>query len=128
MVLRSTVTYNFKERFHPSEGCHIIDWATRFSSVDSSQALGLEAPFIEVEILQSLKEADCNKAPGPDDFLFKFGQTFGDVLRGDFLGVFQGFYENVEFDYKFSKLFISIIPKVKASTSLNDFRHICLLG
>lgn len=49
MVLRSVVTYIFKERFRPSEGCHIVDWVTRFPSLDSSLALGLEVPFIEVE-------------------------------------------------------------------------------
>lgn len=63
--------------------------------------------------LAALKEADGNKAPGPNGFPFKFMQTFWDVIKRDLLGLFHSFHEYAEFDYHFSESFISHIPKVK---------------
>lgn len=96
--------------------------------MDSAQFASLESPFTEEEILHLFKETDGDKAPGPDGFSFKFVQSFGEVFKSDLIGLFEGFFENAEFDHWFSESFIALIPKVKDPSSLNELRPISLLG
>lgn len=53
---------------------------------------------------------------------------FWGIFKSDIIGLFQKFFSEVEFDHRFSKSFIPLIPKVKGSSSLNDFRPIFFLG
>lgn len=49
-------------------------------------------------------------------------------LKGEVLDLFNHFFESAEFEHKFFSSFMSLIPKVSCSLSLNDFRLISLLG
>lgn len=127
-ILNTVVTEALKERFNPSLCLHILEWETSFTSLDISQAMSLEIHFLEEEILKSLKEVDGHKVPGPNGFPFKFAQSFWEVFKGDLMGLFKKFFVDAEFDHRFSESFITLIPKVKSRSSLNEFRPISLHG
>lgn len=128
VTLKSAVTKVFKDCFQPSPCVHLMDWGTRFPTLSDGEATALEAPFFEEEIFQCLMKVYGSKSPGPDVFSFKFAQPFWGVFKGDLFGLFHYFYENVEFDHRFSESFISLIPKVRGPSPLNNFRLISLRG
>ena len=63
-----------------------------FACLDESERLSLEREFDEEEILALLKEAECDKAPGPNGFTIGFFQkcwsVVEDVMNGFFLWIF----------------------------------------
>lgn len=126
--LKETVIEVFKDRFWQSSRPQLLDWPASFPNLDSEQISELEVSFSEDEILQSLTDADGERTPGPDGFTFRFSQFFVGIFKGDQLGLFQKFYSDTDFDHRFSESFISLIPKAKRSSSLNDFRPISLFG
>lgn len=125
--LKVTVMEVFKDRFRQAPQPQLLDWIAPFPSLASDQTVNIELPFSEEEILQSLKDADGDRALGPNGFSFKFAQSFWNTFKGDLVGLFQTFYFDAEFDHRFSESFISLIPKVKGPSLLNDFHPISLL-
>lgn len=63
-----------------------------------------------------------------DGFSFKFAQSFWEVFKSDLIRLFEGFFEYAEFDHWFLESIITLIPKVKDPSPLNEFRPISLLG
>lgn len=76
---------------------------------------------MEDKILIALKELDVEKASGPDGFSFKFDQSFWPIFKDELMSLFQSFHFLGEFDLRIFESFISLLPKVKISMSLNDF-------
>lgn len=72
----------------------------------NDQISELESPFLEEKILSALKDSDSDKAPGPDDFPFRFAQSFRDIFKSDLFGLFQKFHSDANFDHRFSESFI----------------------
>ena len=67
----------------------------------------LEREFEKEEIIEALKEAEGDKAPGPDGFTIAFFQKCWSVLEGEAL---------------------CLIPKKTNAVSIKDFRLINLVG
>lgn len=57
----------------------------------------------------------------PDGFSFKFVKSFWSIFKDDLLALFDNFHRYGEFDPQISESFISLIPKVKNTSCLNDF-------
>lgn len=84
----------------------------------------LKTPFNEDEILFALRDADGDKAPSPNRFSFGFFKIYWHVFKSEVLTLFNSFHTTGEFDLRFSESFISLIPKVKSPSTLNNFRPI----
>lgn len=56
---------------------------SKFKKLSSDLAGALEAPFSEVEVWSTIKDCGGSKAPGPDDFTFKFFKEFWDTIKAD---------------------------------------------
>ena len=52
----------------------------------------LEREFEKEEIIEALKEAEGDKAPGPDGFTMPFFQKCWSVLEGDVMAFFKDFH------------------------------------
>ena len=63
-----------------------------FACLDKIERSMLEREFENEEIIEALKEAEGNKAPGPDGFTMAFFQKCWTVLEGDILAFFKDFH------------------------------------
>ena len=63
-----------------------------FACLDKIERSMLEREFEKEEIIEALKEAEGNKAPGPYGFTMAFFQKCWTVLEGDKLAFFKDFH------------------------------------
>lgn len=119
--LRVAVTDVFKRRFTSEVSLHIRSWEVEFPSLDRAAADAIEVSFSEEEIFNALKDANGEKAPDLDRFSFEFVRSFWHTLKGDLIPLFHSLHTTGEFDPRLSESFISLIPKVRSPSSLNDF-------
>jgi hypothetical protein len=68
------------------------------------------------------------KTPGPDGFSLAFFQDCWDVIKSDFMGVFQDFHTHNKFVKSLNATFIALILKKSVALDLKDFRPISLVS
>ena len=88
----------------------------------------LEREFEKEEIIEALKEAEGDKAPGPDGFTMAFFQKCWSVLEGDILAFFKDFHNQCVFEKSLNATFLCLIPKKTNAVNIKDFRPINLVG
>jgi len=70
----------------------------------------------------------ANKALGLDEFNMRFYQHFWQILRQDFIDIFQAFYnENLDLT-RFNRAYIVLVPKMVGSRCIGDFTLISLIN
>jgi hypothetical protein len=99
-----------------------------FEALSMDEAARLEAPFEEREVREVVNSLDRDKAPGPDGFSLAFFQDCWEVVKGDFMAVFEDFHSHGKFVKSINSTFISLIPKFHGAKEINDFRPISLVG
>ena len=62
-----------------------------FACLDKAERYSLEREFEKEEVLEALKEAEGDKAPGPDDFTMAFFQKCWECTRTRCYGFFRRF-------------------------------------
>ena len=88
----------------------------------------LIVPFTHIEINDVIKYMPAVRAPGPDSFTGHCLKTCGDMIKEDFYKICNQFHEgNLNLE-SINEGFITLIPKINAPTSVNDFRPITLLN
>ncbi|XP_044367523.1 uncharacterized protein [Triticum aestivum] len=88
----------------------------------------LTVPFTHQEIDDVIKYMPAERAPGPDGFTGHFLKTYWHVIKVDFYKLCNQFHEgNLNLE-SINEGFITLIPKINAPTSVNDFRPITLLN
>jgi hypothetical protein len=92
-----------------------------FDSLDAVEASSLELPFEEKEVLEVVKAMNHDKTPDPDGFTLAFFQDCWDVIKLDFMGVFQDFYTHIKFVKSINATFIALIPKKSGAVDLKKF-------
>jgi hypothetical protein len=110
-----------------------LSWRPRldnleFDRLNGEEASSLEDPFEEREVKEVIKGMDRDKAPGPDGFSMAFFQDCWEVIKGDFMAVFEEFHARGKFVKSINSTFISLIPKVQGAKEVKDFRPISLVG
>jgi hypothetical protein len=110
-----------------------LSWRPRldnleFDSLNGEEASSLEEPFEEREVREVIKGMDRDKAPGPDGFSMAFFQDCWEVVKGDFMAVFEEFHARGEFVKSINSTFISHIPKTQGAKEIKDFHPISLVG
>jgi hypothetical protein len=99
-----------------------------FNVLDVEEASSLELPFEEIEVFEVVKGMNPDKAPGADGFSLAFFQDCWDVIKLDFMGVFQDFHTHRKFVKSLNATFIALIPKKSEALDLKDFRPISLVS
>jgi hypothetical protein len=74
-----------------------LSWRPRldnleFDRLNGEEVSSLENPFEEREVREVIKGMDRDKAPGPDGFSMAFFQDCWEVVKGDFMAVFEEFH------------------------------------
>ncbi|KAF5754385.1 putative RNA-directed DNA polymerase [Helianthus annuus] len=98
------------------------------ATLSTIEANILVEPFSITEIKEAIWGCVGDRAPGPDGFNFKFIKKNWDLFQGDFIRLFQEFYDNGSINKCCSSSFIALIPKVKDPSSPSNFRPISLIG
>jgi hypothetical protein len=96
--------------------------------VSLDEAASLEDPFEEREVREAINSMDRDKAPGPDGFSLAFFQDCWEVIKGDFMAVFEDFHSYGKFVKSINSMFISLIPEFHGAKEIKDFRPISLVG
>ena len=96
--------------------------------MDESERLSLEREFDKKEILVVLKEAEGDKAPGPDGFTMGFFQKCWECGRRRCYGFFVDFLITCIFEKSLNATFLCLIPKKTNAINIKDFHPISLVG
>jgi hypothetical protein len=89
----------------------------------------LDVPFVEDEIWQTVKRLPARKAPGPDGFTAEFLRSCWNVVKHDFVSVFQQLYELRGHGFcRLNQVLLTLITKCADATGLGDFRPIRLIS
>lgn len=87
----------------------------------------LDLPFQEHEVLQVIKHAPKEKAPGPDGFIGSFFAECWDTIKNDLLQAINQFYSgNQQGLHLLNQALVVLIPKKSNPTRLTDYRPISL--
>jgi hypothetical protein len=100
----------------------------QFSALSEEDAMWLERPFDESEIVDVVKGFNGDKAPGPDGFSLAFFQQCWSVVGSEVVAVCQDFHEHGHFERSLNATFVSLIPKKHGADEIKDFRPISLVG
>lgn len=84
--------------------------------------------FSEDEIKKALFQMEKNKFVGPDNIPIEFYQTCWDIVKKDIINMFQYFHDgNLDVSH-INYGIITLLPKLKEASKIQQFRHICLLN
>ena len=88
----------------------------------------LTVPFTRDEIDHVIKMMPADRAPGPDGFTGIFLKTCWEVIKEDFYKLCNQFFEgNLNLE-SINEGLITLIPKVNAPLTINEYRPITLLN
>jgi hypothetical protein len=88
----------------------------------------LTKPFSEEEIKYALFQMDKNKAAGPDGLPVEFFQVCWTIIKSDMLELFEDFYLGNLDIKRINYGIITLLPKTKEASMIQQFRPICLLN
>jgi hypothetical protein len=81
-----------------------------FSAIGEEERTGLEARFLEEEVVDIIALADENKSPGPDGLNFSFFKNFWGTIKREVMDLFFEFHEKATLPYSFSSYFVVLVP------------------
>ena len=83
-------------------------------------------PFSALEVKQALKQMKPLTAPSPDDMPPLFFKSYWSIVGNDVIEATLSVLNNGVMPANINHTFISLIPKINASTNHKDFRPISL--
>ncbi|KAJ9552562.1 hypothetical protein OSB04_016607 [Centaurea solstitialis] len=105
----------FKKRFSSQKGRGAVLRSEFFKKLTEEEAIDLEKPFSEEEVLEAIKGCGNNKALGPDGTSVEFVRKSWELIKGDYLKAIDYFWDNMEISEGCNSSFITLIPKVLLS-------------
>jgi hypothetical protein len=96
--------------------------------VNEQENFDLTKPFLEDEIKFALFQMDKNKAPGPDGLPTEFFQVCWPIIKDDMLDLFADFYLGNMDIKRINYDIITLLPKTKEASMIQQFMPICLLN
>ncbi|GJR96304.1 putative RNA-directed DNA polymerase, eukaryota, reverse transcriptase zinc-binding domain protein [Tanacetum coccineum] len=96
--------------------------------IHESDALLLESSISMEELKRAVDDCSGSKAPGPDGLNFNFRKRYWEILRVDFHKCFAYFEATGRLSRGVNPSFITLVPKIKDTIEISDFRPISLIG
>ncbi|XP_021992095.1 uncharacterized protein LOC110888906 [Helianthus annuus] len=96
--------------------------------ISVSDADWLESQFSVDEIKSAVFECGDDRAPRPDGFNFRFFKRFWNLFEQDFVSLLAVFFETGIINPGCGSSFITLVPKIKDPSGLDDYRPISLVG
>ena len=82
-----------------------------FSKLEEQEAISLELPFTEEEVVSALRELNGEKALGSDGYTAAFWQFSWDIVKDEVMAVFRDFFVNGKFVKSLNSTFLVMVPK-----------------
>jgi hypothetical protein len=101
---------------------------TNIPQVSEEENRILIEEFTDEEVKKAIFQMEHNKAPGPNGFQAEFYQTFWEVIKNDFMALFQQFHQGTLPLYSLNFGTIILLPKCAEAIKIQQYRHICLLN
>lgn len=99
-----------------------------FKSLENFDRDLLESQVSDEEIWEAVKDCGSTKASGPDGFNFGFIKKYWSILKNDLVKAVEYFWESGCITNGRNSSFVTLIPKVKDTMGLGDFRPISHIG
>ena len=91
----------------------ILEWvAISFSRLNQEETENMKRCIASIEIESMIKNLPTNKSPGPDGFIGRFYQMFGEELTPILLKLFQKIAEGGTLPSLFLETIITLIPRL----------------
>jgi hypothetical protein len=84
--------------------------------------------FSEKEIKEALFQMEKNKDAGPNSIPAEFYQVCWDIVKEDIVNLFHDFHVGHLDVSRINYGIITLLPKSKEATKIQQYRHICLLN
>ncbi|GKV26314.1 hypothetical protein SLEP1_g35645 [Rubroshorea leprosula] len=88
----------------------------------------LEAEFTIEEIREVVSSCASDKALGPDGFNFHFIKSIWETIEGDIINFLNEFHQNGRLVCGLNVSYITLVPKKKNPTTLQEYRPITMVG
>jgi hypothetical protein len=129
-ILKHATEY-YRDLFGPSENpTFSLDpecWKQN-EKINEEENIQLVKPFTNEEIKKVVKTMKKNTAPGPDHMPVEFYQSCWEIIREDIMDMIHEFWKN-ELDIdRLNYGVITLIPKIKEASKIQQYRPICLLN
>lgn len=85
-------------------------------------------PFSESEIKEALYQMEKNKAAGPNKIPIEFYQGCWEFIKNDIVQLFDDFHSQKLNVSRLNYGIITLLPKIKEASKIQQFRPICLLN
>jgi len=127
-VLRKEAHKLFEDKFVATKDFGVSLGAVEFKSLCLEDNLSLIVDFTEEEIKEKVCQCDGSKSLGPKGYNFNFIKKSWNVMRNDFVAVVAHFQETASILKGCNASFIALVPKVRDTTRLDQYRPISLVG
>lgn len=104
----------------PREFQPILDICPTVINAQMNESLLI--PISMEEVKEAVFQLGSLKALGPDGLNGQFYQHYGEEIKLDVLNMVRNFFESGEFDPLLNKTYITLIPKVKTTESICQFK------
>ncbi|KAL4278205.1 hypothetical protein GQ457_03G006070 [Hibiscus cannabinus] len=127
-AIKECVKAHFHFAYNNSHALEVESMNLPFKRLNTEQRLSLESEFYETEVWEVIRDFDGNRAPGPDGFNMNFFKRYWDLLKEDIMKFFSDVYLHRNWDANLNHSFLTLIPKKRNPSSLEDYRPISLVN
>jgi hypothetical protein len=129
-ILNHATTY-YKTLFGPSESPTFTldpNCCGQQEKITKEENSLLTKPFTEIEINMVVKTMKGNTTPGSDHMPVEFYQACWEIIRVDLMDMFHEFWRHELGVDRLNYGIITLIPKTKEATRIQQYGPICLLN
>jgi hypothetical protein len=130
-ALKEYITSYYKDLFGPSKPNSLSLDESRVDDIEHvSQEKNdlLTRPFTMDEVREAIFQMEHNKAPRPDGFSTEFYQSCWEIIKNDFMTLFQEFHNGDLPLYNLNFGTIILLSKCREDATIQQYMSICLLN
>jgi len=118
----------FETRFRATKDLEVRLYGVEFKSLTPMENESLVAMFIEEEIKDAVWQREGSKSPEPDGFNFNFIKKSWEFIKEEIIVALALFHMTGSIPKGCNASFITLIPKIKDPSKLEQYRLISLVG
>jgi len=122
------ITRFYRKLYSENEIHHLVLDDVELGRISKEDAMWLDRPFEEDEVLGVVSGFNRDKSPGLDGFSMVFFQSCWSILKSDIMAFLHNFHEQAMFERSLNVSFLSLIPKKSNIVEVKYFHPIILVG
>ena len=122
------ITHFYRKLYSKNEFHRLVLDYVELGRISEEDAMWLDRPFEEDEVLGVVSGFNGDKSPSLDGFSMAFFQSCWSILKSDIMAFLHNFHEQAMFERSLNVSFLSLIPKKSDTMEVKDFHPISLVG